>query len=67
VSGVVKITAFDAAEYLGNQKAQAEYLAAAHETGDPEFIRDACDLVTRARELVRRRARRPHQRSRGHR
>jgi DNA-binding phage protein len=65
VSGVFKITAFDAAEYLGNQNAQAEYLAAAHETGDPEFIRDACDLVTRARELIRRQTKRARKRPRG--
>jgi DNA-binding phage protein len=65
VTSVVKISPFDAAEYLGNQNAQAEYLAAAQETGDPEFIRDACELVTRAREMIRGQAKRPRQRPRG--
>jgi DNA-binding phage protein len=45
----MKTTRFDAADYLGSRDAQAEYIAAAHETGDPEFIRDAYNLVTRAR------------------
>jgi DNA-binding phage protein len=67
VTGVAKIMPFDVAEYLGNQNVQAEYLAAAHETGDPEFIRDACEIVTRARKMIDRQTKRPRQRPRSHR
>jgi DNA-binding phage protein len=41
---------FDAASYLGNPSAQAEYIIAARETGDPAFIRDAHKVVRRARK-----------------
>ena len=44
---------FDAADYLGTKNAQVEYITAAYETGDPEFIRDAYNLVARARGMTR--------------
>jgi probable addiction module antidote protein len=44
---------FDAADYLGTKDAQVEYITAAYETGDPEFIRDAYNLVARARGMAR--------------
>ncbi len=44
---------FDAADYLGTKNAQVEYITAAYETGDPEFIRDAYNLVARARGMIR--------------
>jgi DNA-binding phage protein len=49
----MKILPFEAAEYLGTREAQIEYIAAARETCDPEFLRDAYIIVERARELVR--------------
>ncbi len=44
---------FDAADYLDTRDAQIEYITAAYETGDPEFIRDAYNLVARARGMTR--------------
>jgi len=44
---------FDALDFLGTREAQVEYIAAAYETGDPEFIRDAYNLVARARGMTR--------------
>ena len=44
---------FDAADYLGTKDAQVEYITVAYETGDPEFIRDAYNLVARARGMAR--------------
>jgi DNA-binding phage protein len=49
----MKILRFEAAEYLGTRESQIEYIAAARETGDPEFVRDAYVIVERARELAR--------------
>jgi probable addiction module antidote protein len=49
----MKTTRFDAADYLGTRSAQVEYLAAAYETGDADFIRDAYNLVARARGITR--------------
>ena len=46
-------TRFDAADYLATREAQVEYITAAYETGDPEFIRDAYNLVARARGMTR--------------
>jgi DNA-binding phage protein len=66
----MRTTPFDAADYLGTREAQVEYIAAAFETGDPEFIRDARGLVARARAKsmrLRRRnlLKRPRQTDRG--
>lgn len=49
----MRTTRFDAADYLNTRDAQVEYLTAAYETGDPEFIRDAYNLVARARGMTR--------------
>ncbi len=49
----MRITPFDVAEYLGTREAQVEYITAAYETGDPEFIRDAYNIVARARGMAR--------------
>jgi probable addiction module antidote protein len=48
----VKTRRFDAASYLDTEKRQAAYLAAALETGDAEFVRDALGLVARARGMT---------------
>lgn len=48
----VKITPFDAAEYLDTVEAQAEYITAALETGDADFVRDAINTVARARGMT---------------
>ena len=49
----MKTTRFNAADYLTTRDAQAEYITAAYETGDPEFIRDAYNVVARARGMTR--------------
>jgi probable addiction module antidote protein len=49
----MRVTQFDPADYLGTRQAQVEYIAAAYETGDPEFIRDAYNIVARARGMTR--------------
>jgi probable addiction module antidote protein len=49
----MRTTRFDAADYLNTRDAQVEYLTAAYETGDPEFIRDAYNLVARSRGMAR--------------
>lgn len=43
---------FDPAEYLTGEDAGAEYLSAALETGDMEFIADAFATVMRARGMT---------------
>jgi hypothetical protein len=45
----MKTERLNAADYLGSGNAKVEYITAAYETGDPEFIRDAYNLVARAR------------------
>jgi probable addiction module antidote protein len=47
------MTKFDAAKYLNTEKRQAAYIAAAFETGDADFVRDAIGLVARARGIGR--------------
>ncbi len=49
----MKTARFDAVDYLDTRDAQVEYITAAYETGDPEFIRDAYNLVARARGMAR--------------
>jgi len=46
-----KTTRFDAADYLESEERQAAYIAAALETGDADFVRDALGLVARARGM----------------
>jgi probable addiction module antidote protein len=47
----INISRFDAAEYLTTPALQAEYVSAALETGDPDFVRDAVGVVARARGM----------------
>jgi probable addiction module antidote protein len=42
---------FDPAEHLSTPEAQAEYISAALETGDPTFIADSLGIVARARGM----------------
>ncbi len=46
-----KTTRFDAADYLDSDERQAAYIAAALETGDADFVRDALGVVARARGM----------------
>jgi len=46
-----KTTRFDAADYLDSEERQGAYIAAALETGDADFVRDALGLVARARGM----------------
>jgi len=50
---MLRATPFDVADYLGTWQAQAEYITAAYETGDPDFIRDAYNIIARARGMAR--------------
>lgn len=43
---------FDAAEFLGDEAGQAEFLAEAFETGDATFIANALGVVARARGMT---------------
>jgi probable addiction module antidote protein len=47
-----KTTRFDAADYLDTEERQVAYIAAALETGDADFVRDALGLVARARGMA---------------
>ena len=47
-----KTTRFDAADYLDSEERQAAYIAAALETGDANFVRDALGIVARARGMA---------------
>jgi probable addiction module antidote protein len=46
-----KTTRFDAADYLDTEERQVGYISAALESGDADFVRDALDLVARARGM----------------
>ena len=46
-----KTTRFDAADYLDTPERQVAYIAAALESGDADFVRDALGLVARARGM----------------
>ena len=48
-----KLKKFDAAEYLNTRERQAAYLAAAMETGDSAFARDALGIVVRAHTMAK--------------
>jgi len=50
--GKIKTRAYDPAEYLRSEEAQAEYLTAALETGDAAFIADAIGVVARAKGMA---------------
>jgi probable addiction module antidote protein len=49
---MMKTSPFDAADYLDSAEARAEYMTAALETGDAEFVRDAVGVVARARGMA---------------
>ncbi len=48
---VPKTTRFDSADYLDTEERQVAYIAAALETSDADFVRDALGLVARARGM----------------
>jgi probable addiction module antidote protein len=48
----MKSMIFDAAEYLDTPERQADYLALALESGDPDEVRDALSLIARARGMA---------------
>lgn len=43
---------FDAVDYLDSEERQVAYIAAALESGDADFVRDALGLVARARGMA---------------
>ena len=47
----LEVSRLDAAEYLDTPEAQAEYLAAAFETGDAVRIKQALSILARARGM----------------
>jgi probable addiction module antidote protein len=47
-----KTTRFDAADHLDREERQTAYIAAALETGDADFVRDALGIVARARGMA---------------
>ena len=49
---MIKISKFDAANYLKSPQAMADYLSEALATDDPEFICDALDTIARARGMT---------------
>jgi probable addiction module antidote protein len=49
---MTKTTRFDAADYLDTEERQVAYIAAALESGDADFVRDALGLVARARGMA---------------
>jgi probable addiction module antidote protein len=46
-----KTTRFNAADYLDSEERQVGYIAAALESGEADFVRDALGLVARARGM----------------
>ena len=46
-----RTTRFDAADYLDTEDRQVAYIAAALESGNADFVRDALGLVARARGM----------------
>lgn len=46
----LKLIAFDAAKYLADDDAIAEYMSAVHEAGDPDLLRLALGDAARAAE-----------------
>jgi probable addiction module antidote protein len=48
----VKTVPFDAAEFLGDEEAQAAYLDEAFAIGDPAFIAKSIGVVARARGMT---------------
>ena len=48
----IETTAYDSANYLTSDEAQAEYLSLAFETGDDAIIRKSLSTVARARGMA---------------
>src|SRR5258707_2854475 len=48
---MTKTARFDAADYLDTEELQVAYIAAALESGDADFVRDALGLGARARGM----------------
>ncbi len=48
---MARTTKFDTADYLNSEERQVAYIAAALETGDADFVRDALGIVARARGM----------------
>ena len=48
---MAKTTKFDATDYLSSEERQVAYIAAALETGDADFVRDALGVVAKARGM----------------
>jgi DNA-binding phage protein len=46
---------FDAADFLNSEERRVAYIAAALETGEADFVRDALGLVARLAALARKR------------
>ena len=49
----VRTKRFDPVDYLTTDEALAEYISAALETGDPEFIADSLGIVARAKGMAK--------------
>ena len=48
---MTKTVRFDAVDYLDSEERQVAYIAAALESGDADFVRDALGIVARARGM----------------
>ncbi|WOH68757.1 addiction module antidote protein [Bradyrhizobium sp. BWA-3-5] len=51
-TAMIKISKFEAANYLKSPQAMADYLSEALATDDPEFICDALDTIARAKGMT---------------
>jgi probable addiction module antidote protein len=49
---MIKVSKFDAADYLDNQETIAAYLSEALEPGDIEFVYDALTTIARAKGMT---------------
>ena len=49
---MIKVSKFDAADYLDNQETIAVYLSEALEPGDTEYIYDALHTIARAKGMI---------------
>lgn len=47
-----ELRTFDPAAYIETEEDQAEYIAAALESGDPDAVRDALNVVARVRGMT---------------
>jgi probable addiction module antidote protein len=52
VKKMIKVSKFDAADYLDHQEAVAAYLTEALEAGDSDYICHACNAVARAKDMT---------------